>query len=166
MIDTRVVHPDHELRQWTFADHAELPRGIWQREPDKMQWVDRETGLDCLIHRNRSGALCGYVGVPESHPYFGKEYSHMDFDVHGGLTYSDFCQERPADCGEEGEGICHVPYAGRAEHVWWLGFDCAHGFDVSPKYRRRFGGAEEVYRDIGYVMRQCASLAKQLSSVQ
>lgn len=155
MIDTQLVHPDHELRQWTFASHEKLPRGIWQREPDKMQWVDRDTGLDCLIHRNGGGALCGYVGVSEAHPLFGKDYGTVDFDVHGGLTYSDFCQD----------GICHVAYEGRADHVWWFGFDCAHGFDVTPKYdrgRRAWPGEFPEYRDISYVMQQCAKLARQL----
>lgn len=39
----------------------------WDQEPDRKHWVQQ--GLDCLIVRNLMGALCGYVGVPPSHPY-------------------------------------------------------------------------------------------------
>lgn len=49
--------------------------GPWANEPDKLNWIDPETGLDCMIVRNRAGNLCGYVGVPESHPWFGVGYS-------------------------------------------------------------------------------------------
>lgn len=49
--------------------------GEWQDEPDKKQWIDKETGLPCLIVRNKGGALCGYVGLPSSHSLHGVEYN-------------------------------------------------------------------------------------------
>ena len=47
-----------------------IPPGPWDNEPDKIQWVDETTGLDCLMVRNWWGSWCGYVGVPEGHPLY------------------------------------------------------------------------------------------------
>lgn len=45
------------------VDKSGWARGVWDSEPDKIQWQDAETGLPCLIVRGPVGALCGYVGV-------------------------------------------------------------------------------------------------------
>ena len=151
-----------------------------------MVWVDSPTNLDCMIHRNRIGALCGYVGVGPDHPWYGKHYDAIDVDVHGGLTYANACQEEVT----EDDGICHVPEPGRPHDVWWLGFDCAHGQDFMPKMRAdkldladKFeaeGKLEEAelfrkeipsygiwtptYKTIGYVKAEVESLAMQASA--
>lgn len=164
--------------------------GPWDDEPDKVQWVDAASDLDCLIVRGPMGALCGYVGVSEGHPLFRKSYgscivdgceeSHWDdrpeghsvpesmVQVHGGLTFSSMCVE--SDRGE-GYGICHVPEPGRPDKVFWFGFDCGHFMDIVPgmvSFERHMGflplGASgEVYRDIHYVRENCESLAEQLA---
>ena len=136
-------------------------RGPWDSEPDKKQWQDADTGLPCLAVRGPGGHWCGYVGVAPGHPYHGKDYDACDVDVHGGLTFADACSPKEG----EADGICHKPDAGEPDHVWWLGFDCAHLGDYSPKYaeyRRSYGG--ETYRTLGYVERQCRALAKQLAA--
>jgi hypothetical protein len=157
---------EQSVKTWTFPDmHPDGP-GPWADEPDKMQWVDEATDLDCLIVRNHSGALCGYVGLPPGHPLHGKDYDDAhdlaDIDVHGGLTFADACKE-----GTDGRGICHVPAPGRPADVWWLGFDCAHLGDLVPRYAELWsgGGPEDVYRDIAYVQAECATLAGQLAAV-
>jgi hypothetical protein len=168
---TELLHPDFPIREWTFTNKRyerwDWGRGAWLNEADKYQYVDAATGLDCLIHRNGTGALCGYVGVPESHPMFATDYENVSVEVHGGLTYSDFCQVRHhSEPGEEdGSGICHVAYNGRGERIWWLGFDCAHGWDVSPSMEARYstGG---TYKTVGYVMREIAKLAAQLRAME
>jgi hypothetical protein len=154
------------LQTWTFGRLDDYPAGPWTGEPDKAQWVDEATGLDCLAVRNRIGAWCGYVGVPPGHPLHGADYEDPDVDVHGGLTYASPCQE------DRLEGICHVPEPGRPADVWWFGFDCAHLGDMSPydaKDRFADPGAriwkyrtDDVYRDLGYVRLECGSLAAQL----
>lgn len=187
----------HEQR-WTHDGRPALNRradqvppvpGPWDDEPDKVQWVDAATDLDCLAVRNHFGAWCGYVGVPPGHPFHGKHYDECLIDcgeeygcwvhrpndaveVHGGLTFASGCDEDAA----EGHGICHVPLPGREPEVWWLGFDCGHGFDVTPYRAAEVDqrpedawwmtprGAE--YRTLGYVQEQCASLAAQLKAVQ
>lgn len=168
---------DTAERTYTTIDKTAWPRGPWDDEPDKAQWVDEATGLDCLLVRNRLGALCGYVGVPPVHPWHGQDYGakvvepaddgdprggEIDsiIDVHGGLTYANACQEDEA----ESEGICHVPAPGRPADVWWFGFDCGHYRDFAPGYAIRFdiGG---TYRDLDYVRGEIASLAAQLARV-
>lgn len=123
--------------------------GPWDHEPDKIQWSDDATGLPCLIVRGPLGALCGYVGVPEGHPWYGVEFSAVNAEVHGGLTYSSPCQH--------GGKICHVPEPGEPDNVWWLGFDCAHLGDLTPGAYLDDG----TYRDVGYVTRETAHLAQQ-----
>lgn len=63
-----------EARSWNSVDKSAWGDGPWQSEPDKMQWQDEATGFACLIVRDPMGALCGYVGVPETHPAHGLSY--------------------------------------------------------------------------------------------
>ena len=95
-----------------YPPKEEWGTGPWQDEDDRYEW--RRGDLVCLIIRNPAGALCGYVGVPEGHPWHGQPYGDLDADVHGGLTYSGGCQGH----------ICHEPKSGEGE-VWWLGFATA-----------------------------------------
>ena len=58
----------------------------WETEPDREEFVHAE--LPCLILRGPMKALCGYVGVPPSHPVYQKSYNDINVEVHGGLTFS------------------------------------------------------------------------------
>lgn len=168
-------------RSYTFADKSGWGDGPWQHEPDKVQWVDEASGLDCLAVRNaRMGHWCGYVGVAEGHRFFevgyddcpddcGKEWCEhrpeSALDVHGGITYSEFCQE-----GAEETGICHRPFEDRSERIWWLGFDMAHAGDLSPSMNQfhleRYGHPRhDLYRPLDYVRTECAQLAGQLATM-
>jgi hypothetical protein len=138
----------HEER---YVDKSNWPKGQWNDEPDKLHFVDRQTGMDCLIVRGPSGALCGYVAVEEGHPAFGADYNRVQVSVHGGLTYASACQE-------DGK-ICHVPRTGKPDHVYWLGFDCAHSGDLCPSYYRP-GLNGGHYCNFTYVIRECQSLAE------
>ena len=162
--------------------HEEWGEGPWNQEDDHGVWVDPATDLDCMVNRGPSGALCGYVGVPPSHPAHGRHYNVVDtqVEVHGGLTYSDSCQE--------GGEICHVPQPGREHDIWWFGFDCAHFMDFSPgmearlremrargpEYDARMAAIEKLaadrfpakYRDWNYVVDECTQLAAQLAKIQ
>lgn len=163
------------MRTWTFAEARPPGDGPWCREPDKAQWVDEATGLDCLIVRGPiTGALCGYVGVPPGHPFHGQSRSGdspasaaiRDLAVHGGVNFTSLCQEG----GEDGWAVCHVPEPGRPEQVWWLGFDCSHAWDLAPTMRARMleligwypGEVHGHYRDFDYVRGQVTLLAHQV----
>ncbi len=92
----------------------------WLDEPHRDEF--EHAGLKCLILRHYElGHLCGYVAVPKGHPCYGKDYDHIPYDdlfpirVHGGLTFS---REGNGDTWPKG--------------YWWLGFDCAHAWDIVP----------------------------------
>jgi hypothetical protein len=138
-------------------EKARFGPGPWAEEPDKVQWRDATTGFACLVLRNHVGVWCGYVGVPEGHPWHGKPYDDLydDTEVHGGLTFSDKC--KPST--DEAYGICHQREDGDPE-VWWLGFDCAHSMDLVPGMPGLgFDGC--TYKSLDYVKAQCAALAAQ-----
>jgi hypothetical protein len=141
------------------VDRKGWDAGPWDNEPDYISWTDAETGMPCLIVRNRLGALCGYVAVERAHPLYGVEYEAPEVDVHGGLTYADRCTGH----------ICHVPEPGKPDDVWWFGFDCSHAFDLSPGMNARMRDigepnmSDETYKPVSYVTAQCASLARQLA---
>lgn len=153
--------------EYRFIDKTEWQDGPWNYEPDKIQWPDEKTGLPCLIRRSSMGFLCGYVGVPPGHPWYGKGYDEVDVNVHGGLTYAEACSE-----GEPEYSICHVPSEGEPDHVWWLGFDCGHLEDksdisLSRDFRAEYGldwMSRGVYRDVPYVRSQIRSLAEQIAA--
>ena len=146
------------MKTETYIDRSNWGAGpgVWDTEPDKAEWTDEETGLDCLAVRTRLGHWCGYVGVPEGHPFYERDYYSLDtdVDVHGDLTYSNSCSGN----------ICHES----DKKVWWLGFDCAHSGDLSPGHSREFHVAvshlfrADIYRTLEYVKNECASLASQL----
>ena len=157
-----------EHKTWTTTDKASWGPGPWQDEPDKEQYADEATGLPCLVKRGpHGGQLCGYVGVAEGHPWFGKDYPDVDADVHGGLTYAGLCQEGPED-----KTICHIPGPGEPDRVWWLGFDCGHAWDVMPAMQareRERGWApihmpDSSYKAVAYVKAECTSLARQAAA--
>ena len=162
-----------ETKEYITIDRKALgwPSGEWDSEPDKVQWPDTATGFPCLAKRHpRSGHWCGYVGVPEGHPAFGKDY-HDDLvvEVHGGITFGDVCDQSKG----EAEGICHIPSLGEPDHVWWLGFDCHHAWDYSPEDMKRVSEGDypftvdndSYYRTLAYVKSECASLAAQLKDM-
>ena len=45
-------------------------------------------GYPWLIIDN-SSHYCAYIGLPESHEYYGKSCGDIDLDVNGGITYSE-----------------------------------------------------------------------------
>ena len=91
----------------------------WENEPDHAEWVQEPSGYKCRISRmESSGALCGYVGIPKDHVFWGVTYDEgneeldaIADDVHGGFTYT-----------EEGK-----------DGYWYFGFDTTHINDFAPK---------------------------------
>ena len=149
-----------ENKEWTFPEYKEkMPDGEWQQEPDKKQWTDEKTKLPCLIVRNPLGALCGYVGVPPTHPYYQRDYNNCDVSAHGGLTFAGKCHPQEGD-----RGICHIAPP-EEDEVWWLGFDCAHLGDYVPGMGKFFN-EQGTYKHIAYVEDECRELAEQLIAIK
>lgn len=195
-----------ETKEYTTMDKSTWGEGEWQSECDKRQWKDEETGYPCLIVRAPvTGALCGYVGVPEKHLLYGccygdphelaknflndnKESSigkrgpfsllfidtdnprlEIMFDVHGSLTFSDFCHSE----SKQESGICHIG----DDKPYWFGFDCSHAGDVAPAIDAKMKEimpkdydfshkSDYTYRNITYVTAEVQSLARQLKALE
>ena len=135
--------------------------------------VEREfkhAGYKCVVTFGDIGYRCGYVGVPKGSKLYGKNCEKLDFDVHGGLTYSG--------------GGKNSDYPIKSD-LWWLGFDCAHGGDgkelkraweLFPEKRGQIqiqiqiekeifgeeGNTEDVVRSEEYVTEECKRLAEQI----
>lgn len=137
------VSKGHPLYEVQYSD--ECPALAAALEKRKEQPLGETPGLMLML-----GALMGDLSPR----------ADVVLNVHGGLTFSGHCQE--------GGKICHEVCEGEDDNVWWLGFDCAHSGDLSPKYKQNyaemmFGG--EAYRDLDYVKREIAGLARQLVEI-
>ena len=112
-----VLTPSLKLEHWGPGD--------WVDEPDRFEF--EHEGFSCCGFRvwdwegwefdNLAlGHWCGYILIPKEHPWYGrdvfKDYADMDVDVHGGLTHGKL--DHPKEGG------------------WWIGFDCAHSWDLVP----------------------------------
>jgi hypothetical protein len=85
------------------------------QRPDDILATGEHQGLKWHVIHNGQGYRCGYVRIPAGHPWHSKGYDDIDAQVHGGLTFAD--ADVPCDAlGEDND--------------WWVGFDCAHGFDL------------------------------------
>lgn len=122
--------------------------GIWDDEPDYVNWTDDTTGYICIARRHELfGFWCGYVVIPESHPLYEKDdYSEFPDEVqdaaHCGITWANYHN----DFGE-----------------WVIGFDCGHTWDDRPFNQ---SACDSIYRDIEYVKRRVAKLALALSATR
>jgi hypothetical protein len=160
------------VESYMTADKSAWGEGPWSDEPDKVVWVDEATNLDCMAVRNHHGAWCGYVGVPEGHPAYGRDYDDVTADVHGGLSYAGRCQDSEQN-GRQLTAICHQAQPGRPEHVWWVGFDCMHFMDYGPAMAARervmgldhLNGDSDQYRTLEYVVAEVGRLARQLAAL-
>jgi len=146
---------------------ALIPSEPWDYEPDKETFIYRS--MPCVILRNAMGCLCGYVGITKQHPWYKMDYNELvvaETNVHGGLTYADEvvygADNKFQKWVIENIGI-HVSFQNK--DMWWFGFDCAHGFDVCPKYPRELRLSDATYKDITYVRNECKSLVDQLLKV-
>ena len=133
----------------------------------------------CSIWKHDSlGTLCGYLGVPPSHPWYGKDQGDdlSRIDVHGGITLATHEKSSRQMSPEYRKAIMSdsrplpefkwvsVPNADDAswphdtgQDVWWLGFDCGHLYDFVPATPR----PGDIYRDEHYVRGELEGLASQ-----
>ena len=136
----------------------------------------------CSIWKHDSwGTLCGYLGVPPSHPWYRQDHGFFGalgrIDVHGGISVA--CHEKSSRWPSQEyrdamsryhEGpfpkleLVDVPNKDNAswphdtgQDVWWIGFDCGHLHDFVPANPH----PGDVYRDEHYVRNELEGLASQ-----
>jgi hypothetical protein len=106
-----------------------------------------QAGFNWAVLHNGMGFRCGYVRIPEGHPWFGMDCDSIHeknchVSVHGGLTFS----------GTFADGH-------------WVGFDCAHYGDKQdpslPFTTEMKTFKEGEIRSTEYVQRECENLCEQ-----
>jgi hypothetical protein len=168
---------------------AKQTEAEWASEPDAKSFTDEETGYEIQITRGPGGHLCGYVGIPASHQWFGKNYNDtvrvpqsvisrtIDVDKVGAINL--LCASLSGNDPQGGSiemvlaldvhgGLSFTAEKAPSSEIsglWWIGFDCAHAGDYSPSYGTRGFMSDGVYRNLAYVEAECRSLAKQLSAL-
>jgi len=120
---------------------------ITARYPDRLLDQGEHMGYKWLVAGNHMGFRCGYICVPEGHPWHGKDYDDLYYvEVHGGLTFS-------------------VAGVGDGCTDWWLGFDCAHAGDAPdpelPGYQAYQFWPGDCVRTQDYVVSECEALCEQ-----
>lgn len=134
-----------------------------------------EAGLRAAILLVNDGSHhCGYVAIPEEHPFHGLSPYTQDLDllqiadpndwssdclpdpaslvqVHGGLTY--------------GARLASTDVPG-GDKTWWMGFDCAHLSIDEIRGKSPYRAYDSVvWRDEAYVAEECEKLARQLVAI-
>jgi len=123
------------------------------REPNNE--IFKYKGFKCMIKRHPDFlSLNGYVGLPKGHKFYGKGYDDIgqEIDCHGGLTFTGHWDDDP--------------------ELWWIGFDCAHAWDMTPGIEMRLPldmqmkisdiDKNVTYKNIEYVRNECKSIVDQL----
>ncbi|MFX4303032.1 hypothetical protein ACOJUR_12370 [Alicyclobacillus tolerans] len=103
--------------------------------------------------------LCGYVAIPQDHPWYGLSSFVINADVHGGLTFSRFGHAK--ECENHPDYKPATDEKGRK--LWWVGFDTAHAGDLIPfeMEQGRWIDPTVEYRNFDYVKEQVQKLAEQ-----
>jgi hypothetical protein len=116
-------------------------------------------GFQWIVTNNGSAHRCGYVRVEPGHPWYGKEWTEIDCECHGDVTFTE--HDRPCALGEKDDG-------------YWIGFDCMHFRDLpdpllsSDRGHRHvpFGDPFAAIRTQEYVEQNCRSLCEQAAKAQ
>lgn len=111
------------------------------------QWVSDLSGFDCRAVIGPIGALCGYVSVPQLHPWYGWNYGLVPLnEITYSLTYS-------GDMFSE------------SGNVWTFGFDHGHSDHVESIDVDR--DPPIIFtQDLEEICRQIVDLDKALFEVQ
>lgn len=161
-----------------YIDKTDWPDGPWKLEPDKMLWIDEETGFECLIRRVREiSHLCGYVGVTKEHILYGVSLLQFRrdklltsyFDVHGSITMAYPGKHFSEEPGPDDKlGRAFIDGLTMPTDIWWIGMDFVQNDDIIPIISDdpSDNNGERIYRDIGYVTKEVTKLAFLLKKFQ
>jgi hypothetical protein len=148
--------------------------GPWDYEPDRIWWLDDETGFYCLIYRSPElGNLFGYIAIPQGHPWWDKTIDELNtIDVHGGITYSEGNGHHSTMYYNKGHKFVgpfiesHSTVDGNIVldiNLWIIGFDTCHFGDEVPALKHIQAPLRYVktYRDASFMEAELKSLCKQ-----
>ena len=158
-MSSKVIELDGLVNRTGFSN------GPWDDEPDLRVWRYDPAGTFCAVTRARIGTLAGYVAVPDGNPLLGKDEFHTEplrsIDVHGGITFAD--KTPYVSNGMPVARLVRQVYG--FECGWWVGFDCAHAWDLQPTAPEFAKYQDYVYRSIRYVIGETEIMAEQVSAL-
>lgn len=116
-------------------------RKPWKLEANYANWIDSDTGYNCIIFREEHDALCAFVCIERPHPFYGRNTkgksgkntpiakdesaalaSFRAIEVHGGISYCE-----PFLYHTNTTSVVSIS-------SWWIGFNCSHSSDYVPSY--------------------------------
>ena len=167
--EMNIIKEEHHWRSDEKIKHCGY--GEWVEEPDVFHF--EHLGYEACICRcfvkepfakeeaYFGGHLCGYVKIPEDHPYFRKK--DIILDCHGGITLNESHEEH------------------------WVGFDCGHSGDKVPTMEHLRNTRPELialkkdfpippgmedhylfnprYRNLDYCIEECKNMIFELKQV-
>jgi hypothetical protein len=116
------------------ADRSDwAPEGPWTSEPDKELWMTA-AGLPGAVVRHRTGGhLCGYVAVPSGHAAYAMTVGDI-LGHDGDRPPAERIARTPRGVSFAAAGSDPLDMSESLEAGWWwIGFDCAHSFDLDPR---------------------------------
>ena len=144
-------------------------------EPD-FYFEDRE-GYHLFAMRNGMKAWCGYVGVPSTHPLFGKECDERiavpdrrEIKIDKISPIAQLLEATKPDDGKISLDVLinihgGITFSGKRRYgnpaLWYFGFDCSHYNDLTPYelYRHKNNRLTEgTYRTLHYVKSEINTL--------
>lgn len=156
-------------------DKSSWPNGVWRLEPDKMLWIDSETGYECLIRRVRDlTTLCVYVGIQKDHPLHGtqlvqfrKDESLFNYfnNTHNNITMAIPCKKFQEEPGPDDKiGRAYYENLPEPTEIWYIGTDMINNYDVIPIISDdpNDNTEDRTYRDIDYAYDVVTKLAADL----
>lgn len=146
--------------------------GEWVEEPDIIE-IEYFT-YKALIRRVFSsepfakreayfgGHLCGYVKIPQNHPYYRKE--DIDLNCHGGITFNQTNEEHWVgfDCGHSEDKIPTTDYLYKADPDFISLRKCMpipEGCENHPLFN-------PTYRNVGYCIEECLNMIDELINIE
>ena len=144
-----------------YMKNSEWGEGEWLNEPDMFAIVDfKHKNYNCILTRNITGSWCGYVEIPIDSKYATK-IEQDKLNIHGGLTWSS--KRLPLT----------IQLSSDHSNSYWLGFDCSHFCDHSPRRDRMLRNflilwpdhlSERTYKTLEFAKNELMQLIEQIES--
>lgn len=136
-----------------FANKSKFPNGIWNKEPDFCEW--EMNNLLCLAIRNMSfGFWTGYVGLPDTHILYNKNYNDlincdMKLDVYGGISL-----------------VGKLPKQfDKYNDRWWIGFETSQDIDLIPILTYDNFDKKISYKNFKFILKEINRIAFLLNKI-
>lgn len=134
---------------------SEWSSGPWQEEPDLVEWRLGGVSYPLLIVRGEAGVLCGFVGVPETHPLHGT-FLRDDATLTSPDLPEVISATRP--CGQ-----VFIP-TNEPPTCWWLGFHCGSDREFVPAMPPEAQPSRH-YAHLSEVRERVETLARALTAI-